>query len=203
MLRLTGNDRAVAEIAAVAEHVAGVTTAAAGLRLECCANGTDVGRQPLVTLPDRPGESDVESVWSEIQTWATESLGRAEVPTFWRALAHQPRLLQATWRKDRVVMSEGVLTSELKACVALAVAQFRQSGYWIDYYSEMLRVRHAFDDAALVEIAGATMHYASFNSIAHGMRLAAPVEGLTSADVAVGGPREHLVPGVRRGVASR
>ena len=47
------------------------------------------------------------------------------------------------------------------------------------------------------------MHYASFNTIAHGMRLAAPFDGLTSADVAPGGPREDMVPGLRRPVVPR
>jgi hypothetical protein len=100
-------------------------------------------------------------------------------------------------------MAGGVVDDVVKTCVALAVAQFRQSGYWIDYYTQVLRSREGFGDEALVEIAGAVMHYGSFNTIAHGMRLAAPAEGLTSADVAPDGPLEHIVPGVRRRVSPR
>ncbi|MGD9902736.1 MAG: carboxymuconolactone decarboxylase family protein [Vicinamibacterales bacterium] len=195
MLRLTNSDRSAAEIAAVAEHVAGLTAAAAGLRVD--------GHSPLVSLPDGPDRPQVQVVWDEIRQWARASLDRDDVPVFWRLLTHQPRLLEATWRKDRIVMADGSLDGVVKTCVALAVAAFRQSGYWIDCYSQMLRHRHGFDDEALVEIAGAVMHYASFNTIAHGMRLAAPVAELTSADVAPDGPLEHLVPGVRRRVSPR
>lgn len=185
----------MAEIAAVAEHVAGLTAAAAGLRVD--------GPASLVSLPDGPGTPQLQVVWNEIREWARTSLDSDDVPVFWRLLSHQPRLLEATWRKDRIVMADGSLDRVLKTCVALAVAEFRQSGYWIDCYSQTLRHRHAFGDEALVEVAGAVMHYASFNTIAHGMRLVAPVDGLTSADVAPGGPREHLVPGVRRRVSPR
>lgn len=185
----------MAEIAAVAEHVAGLTAAAAGLRVD--------GPASLVSLPDGPGTPQLQVVWNEIREWARASLDSDDVPVFWRLLSHQPRLLEATWRKDRIVMADGSLDGVVKACVALAVAEFRQSGYWIDCYSQMLRHRHGFGDEALVEVAGAVMHYASFNTIAHGMRLAAPFDSLTSADVAPGGPREHLVPGVRRRVSPR
>lgn len=201
VLRLTGHDRAVAEIAAVAEHVAGITAAAAGLRVDGDASGAGTGRPPLVPALEDPATPDVSAVWDEIRAWAKEALGNDDVPVFWRTLSHHPRLLEATWRKDRVVMAGGVLDGAVKTCVALAVAQCRQSGYWIECYTRVLRHRDGFSDAKLVEVAGAVMHYASFNTIAHGMRLVAPVEGLTSADVAPHGPLEHIVPGVRRRVS--
>lgn len=196
MLRLTNSDRAVAEIAAVAEHVAGLTAASAGLRVDGPG-----GHTSTVSLPAGPGTPQLQVVWDEIRQWARASLDSDDVPVFWRLLSHQPRLLEATWRKDRIVMADGSLDGVAKTCVALAVAEFRQSGYWIDCYSQMLRHRHGFGDEALVEVAGAVMHYVSFNTIAHGMRLAAPFDSLTSTDVAPGGPREHLVPGVRRRVS--
>lgn len=203
MLRLTNDDRAVAEVAAVAEHVAGLAAAAAGLRLDGPSSDAGVARRPLVSRLATPGTPRVSAVWDEIRAWANEALGSDDVPAFWRTLAHQPRLLEATWRKDRVVMTGGVLDGVVKTCVALAVSEFRQSGYWIECFTQVLRHRDGLDETALVEIAGAVMHYVSFNTIAHGMRLAAPVEGLTSADVVPDGPLEHVVPGVRRRVAPR
>lgn len=50
----------------------------------------------------------------------------------------------------------------------------------------------------MVELAGAVMHYVSFNTIAHGMRLEAPFSDMEAADVAAGGRFEHLLPGQRR-----
>ena len=85
----------------------------------------------------------------------------------------------------------------MKGCAALAVAQFRQSPYWFAYLTHVLRSRSGLDDRALVELAGAVMHYVSFNTIAHGMRLDAPFSDMTAADVVPGGQFEHLLPGGR------
>jgi hypothetical protein len=85
----------------------------------------------------------------------------------------------------------------------LAVAEFRQSDYWIAYLTQYLRTACEADDRVLVEVAGAVMHYVSFNTIAHAMRLEAPFSEMEAADVAPGGRYEQLVPGVRRSVTSQ
>jgi len=71
------------------------------------------------------------------------------------------------------------------------VAQFRQSAYWIAYLTQLLRMRCGLGDHAMVELAGTVMHYVSFNTIAHGMRLEAPLSDME------GGRYEHLLPGGR------
>jgi hypothetical protein len=202
VLRLTGSDRAVAEVAAVAEHVASLTAAAAALRLDTGDAGRANGPEsaPAMQLPELSGAGDAQAVLEEIGEWGREALDSAEVPAFWRALAHQPKLLGATWRKDRVVMAAGALDAEIKIYAAFAVASFRQNDYWVRYFTRLLRSAVGLDDAMLVELAGAVMHYVSFNTIAHGMRLDAPVAGITASDVAPGGGLEHLVPGVKRKV---
>jgi len=183
----------VAELAAVAEHVAGLTATAAALQLH-----PDVAGDPgtaLVALLDEEGAGDAAPTLREIAAWAREHLGLDRAPAIWRALAHRPTLLEVTWRKDRLVMGAGVLDEMTRDCAALAVAEFRQSGYWIAYHTAMLRRRAGIDDGAIVELAGAVMHIVSFNTIAHAMRLEAPFDHLAAADVAPGGRYEHLVPG--------
>ena len=96
------------------------------------------------------------------------------------------------------MLGGAALDGFVKTCAALAVAAFRQSDYWIAYFTQLLRRGKGLDDRALVELAGAIMHYVSFNTIAHGMRLEARVEGISAADVVPGGKLEHLVPGARR-----
>ena len=201
MLRLTGNDRAVAEIAAVAEHVASLTAATSVLQLRPdVPAASDDGRDAAAGLVPLVTEGEAGALFAEIRAWARESLDVDAVPAFWRALAHHPRLLQVTWRKDRLVLAAGVLDELVKGCAALAVAAFRQSAYWVPYLSHGLRTRCGVDDRGLVEIAGAVMHYVSFNTIAHGMRLDSPMSELTAADVATGGRFEQLVPpGARAG----
>jgi len=195
----------VAEIAAVAEHVASLTAAAAALRLrpDVPTSAGDGDGSPLVRLPEERDAGDAAPTLAEIRDWSREALAVDHAPAIWRALAHQPRLLAATWSKDRLVLTAGTLDEFVKTCAALAVAEFRQSDYWIAYFTELLRHGNGLDDAALVEVAGAVMHYVSFNTVAHGMRLEAPVAQITAADVASGGHLEHIVPGVRRRVPPR
>jgi alkylhydroperoxidase/carboxymuconolactone decarboxylase family protein YurZ len=205
VLRLTGTDRAVAEIAAIAEHVASLTAAAAAFQLRPDYPESERAQTngALVALVDEDEAAEATSTLSAIRAWSQESLGFTRAPAVWRALAHQPRLLDATWSKDRLVFGPGALGDLVKICVALAVAQFRQSQYWISYFTQLLRRSNGFDDRAVVELAGAVMHYVSFNTIAHGMRLDAPVAEITADDCMPGGHLEHIVPGVKRRVTPR
>jgi alkylhydroperoxidase/carboxymuconolactone decarboxylase family protein YurZ len=200
VLRLTGSDRAIAEVTAIAEHVASLTAAASALQLRPGEHGHDPDSAALVPLLDETSAGDAQPTLAEIRAWCRESLGADRVPAIWRALAHQPRLLAATWRKDRLIMAPGVLDESVKIYAAIAVAYFRQNDYWIGYYTQLLRSRGGLNDSTIVELAGAVMHYVSFNTIAHGMRLDAPVAEITASEVAPGGHLEHMVPGVRRRV---
>jgi hypothetical protein len=158
---------------------------------------------PLVPLLDELTAGDAASTLAEIGEWSRQALELDGVPAVWRALAHQPRLLETTWRKDRLVLSAGTLDEVVKTCAALAVAQFRQSEYWIAYFTELLRHSNELDNRGVVELVGGVMHYVSFNTIAHGMRLDAPVAEITASDFGSGGHLEHIVPGVRRRVSPK
>ena len=74
-----------------------------------------------------------------------------------------------------------------KNCAALAVAQFRQSDYWITYQTQFLRQSFGVDDRTIVEVTAMAMHTLSFNTIAHGMRLPAFYEQIGAEDFAAGG----------------
>jgi hypothetical protein len=197
VLRLTGSERGVAEVAAVAEHLASLTSTVAAFALEPDVPNAAPDGHATVPLLDETSAPDAAVTLAEIRTWANEALGIDHIPAMWRALAHLPRLLESTWRKDRLVLSAGVLDELVKGCAALAVAQFRQSPYWIRYFTHFLRARCALDDRGVVEVAGAVMHYVSFNTIAHGMRLDPPMADMIAADVATGGRFEPYLPGAR------
>lgn len=196
MLRLTGTERGVAEVTAIAEHVASLTAASAAFQLRPDVP-KDADGAPLVPLIDEHNAGDASATLVEIRAWAREALDVDRVPAIWRAFAHQPRLLDTTWRKHRLILGAGTLDEMVKGCAALAVAQFRQSDYWIAYLTRLLKKRSRVEDRALVEIAGAVMHYVSFNTIAHGMRLDAPISDMTAGDVAPGGRFERYLPGGR------
>lgn len=185
VLRLGVRERGVTEIMAVAEHIVSVSAAAAGLRLR-----PDV---PRVAVRDHPGElvaiqgmpsEDAKATWDEIAASSKDALGIDHVPAFWRTMARRPRLLAAIWAKHRLVLGAGELGAEAKLAVALAVAMNRHSDYWTGYLAHAGRHAGVFDDDVILEIAAATLHYNSFNTISHGMMLEAPHTDLAASSFA-------------------
>src|SRR5262245_37540561 len=125
-MRLTGTERSVAEVAAVAEHIASLTSTAAAFDLRPDVPHPAVDGTPIVPMLDETSGSEAAATLAEIRGWAKEALLIDHVPAVWRALAHLPRLLEATWRKDRLALGAGVLDELVKGCAGLAVAQLRQ-----------------------------------------------------------------------------
>jgi hypothetical protein len=181
VLRLGVGERGVTEIMAVADHVAGLTAAAAGFQLGSQLSGGLEGRPRSAPWP--PEERALDETLDEIRARHRDTFGIDAVPDFWLLLAHMPRLCAAVWRKDRLVLGTGKLDATDKAYIALAVAMFRASPYWINYYTELIRRLSSLDDRGLVELTSCVMHYVNFNTVAHGMLLAPPYTGLTAAEL--------------------
>lgn len=189
MLRLTGSTRAVAEVAAVAEHVASLTLAASAVQLAGDLTGRSADPSAVAVVHEDQAP-DAAATLGEIRAWALSALAVEGVPSLWGALAHRPRLLAAVWAKHRLVLSEGVLDERAKACAGLAVAQLRANPYLVAYFTALLRHRFGFDDGMLIEVAAMAMHALAFNTIAGGMLLDAPFDELSAEDFAPGGRLE-------------
>src|SRR5579859_5142786 len=126
---------------AVAEHIASLCTAAEALRLPVDLPEPADSSWAFAVRPVDPAEfaGDAAAAIDEIGKWAQSGLGVGHVPLIWGVLARLPRMMAATWRKDRVVMSGGRLDAEAKACIAFAVAAFKQSPYMVAYTTAQLR----------------------------------------------------------------
>lgn len=179
VLRLGIGERGVTEIMAISEHVSSLCVGAAAMRL-----APDVPerseRQTASLAEPAPGAAGERLV--EIAEWSREHLGLDRVPDFWRFLVHLPRFLDVTWVKDRLVLGPGRLDEPAKLCIAFAVAAFRQSAYWIPYFTQLLRRRTQLSDRSMVELTASVMHYVSFNTVAHGMLLGPRHEEMTAED---------------------
>lgn len=183
MLRLGAGERGVTEILGLAEHVASLSAVAAGLRVRPdVPAGPDGPSTELLAPVDDPA-AEAAGTLGEIGSWSREALGTTRAPAFWRVLARRPRLLEVEWAKHRLVLGAGRLDEAAKVAVALACAMNRQSAYWSGYFSALGRRSGALDDEAILDIAGCTAHYVSFNTIAHGMRLDAPHDDLDSRNL--------------------
>ena len=182
VLRLGLDERGITEIMAIAEHVVSVIAAGEGLRLrpDVPAPPTGAATELVDLAASAPDEAN--STLGEIATSAKAALGIDHVPAFWRALSRRPRLLDVVWAKHKLVMAAGQLDANAKLAVALSVAMNKRSPYWTSYLAQQGRCAGVLDDDVILEIAGATLHYASFNTISHGMMLDAPHHDLAAAD---------------------
>jgi hypothetical protein len=199
VLRLGTSEQGLTEIMAVAEHVNSLAALAEGLRI----------RPDVPTPPDGPAteivpphgdvvDGPAHDTLAQIRVWASQHLGVRHVPAIWRVLARQPRFLASTWAKNCLVLGAAELDEPTKACAALAVAMNARSAYMTSYLTPWVRRVVPLDDAGLVELAAAVMHYVSFNTIAHGMMLGPPFEDMRAEDFHPGGRLEGAPgPGAR------
>ena len=103
VLRLTGTERGVAEVAAVAEHVASLTTTAVAFdRTADVRHAPPDGGATVPLLDETTSAPDAAATLAEIRAWSKEALGIEHIPRTWRALAHLPRLLEwVAWYSTR------------------------------------------------------------------------------------------------------
>jgi AhpD family alkylhydroperoxidase len=81
-----------------------------------------------VPLPsDAEAAPEARAVFDEIRAFR----GTEYVNNFWRALAHDPALLRATWERVRTVMAPGALDPLVKEMVYVAVSTANGCGYCI------------------------------------------------------------------------
>jgi alkylhydroperoxidase/carboxymuconolactone decarboxylase family protein YurZ len=183
VLRLGTSEQGITEIMAVAEHVNSMATLAEGFQLR-----PDVPHAPqgpvteLVAPMDEVEAGPAADTLDQIRAWAMSTLAIEHVPAFWRVLARHPRFLVATWAKDRLVFGAGQIDEATKACAAMAVAMNARSNYCTSYFNPWLRRTLGLDDAGMVELGAAVMHYVSFNTVAHGMMLHPPFEDMRADD---------------------
>jgi alkylhydroperoxidase/carboxymuconolactone decarboxylase family protein YurZ len=188
VLRLGTSEQGLTEIMAVAEHVASMAALAEGFRIRPDIPHPPVGSATELVAPlDEPQPGVAAQTLDEIRLWAAEALGVQHVPAFCRVLARHPRFLAATWAKDRLIFCGGELDEATKTCAALAVAMNTHSSYCVAYFNPWVRRAVGLDDAGMVELGAAVMHYVSFNTVAHSMTLEPPFTDVRAADFQSGG----------------
>lgn len=165
-MRLGVDETGVTELMAVTEHARALATTAAALLLD----GLD-GERPLVAPAETATvEAAARPLLEEIGRWSATAMGRAGVPVLWRILARNPHHLESTWRKDAIVMADGVLAARDKRRTALGVAMAVRGRYMIEYHAAVLR--HAGDgDRDIMEVLGVVDHYTTLNTLSEGMQI--------------------------------
>src|SRR5688572_11034429 len=183
-MRLGVDEAGVTELVAVVEHIRCLVVVAGALLME------RLGDEPGLVAAVDPATAPepVRAVLAEISAAFAPAL---PVPGLWRALARNAHHLEATWRKEQVVMAAGALTPLDKRRVALAIAMNGRSRYMIEYESALLRAA-GDDDEAVLEILGVVDHYNALNTVSDAMQIDSdirpPLTGARSAPAPIAGP---------------
>ena len=94
----------------------------------------------MATLPilsDEEVSAEALAVFNEIRALR----GTDYVNNFWRALAHDPALLRATWDRLRQVMGEGALDPLVKEMIYVAVSTANGCSYCVHSHTAAAKAR--------------------------------------------------------------
>lgn len=90
---------------------------------------------PLLSDDEAPAES--RAVFDAIRA----ARGTDHVNNFWRALAHDPAFLRATWERVAAVMAPGALDPLVKELLYVAVSAAHGCGYCVHSHSAAARAK--------------------------------------------------------------
>jgi AhpD family alkylhydroperoxidase len=91
----------------------------------------------LGLVSDAEAGPEARAVIDEIRA----ARGTEDVNNFWRALAHDPTLLRATWDRVRAVMARGALDPLVKEMVYGAVSAANGCSYCVHSHSAAARAK--------------------------------------------------------------
>ncbi|TDK43814.1 carboxymuconolactone decarboxylase family protein [Antarcticimicrobium luteum] len=125
-------------------------------------------------LTDEEASAEALAVFNEIRA----ARGTDYVNNFWRALAHDPALLRATWDRLKPVMAPGALDPLVKEMLYVAVSIINNCDYCIHSHTAAARTKGMTPEMygellAVVGMASQT------NALANGMKV--PVDDVFKA----------------------
>jgi AhpD family alkylhydroperoxidase len=123
-----------------------------------------MGTVPL--LSDDAAGADALAVFNDIR----EKRGTDYVNNFWRALAHDPQQLKATWERLQVVMAPGALDPLVKEMVYIAVSATNKCGYCIHSHTAAARAK-GMTDAQYAELLQVVAMAAQTNALVTAMQV--------------------------------
>lgn len=100
------------------------------------------------------------------------------VNNFWRALAHDPALLRATWDRLKVVMGPGALDPVVKEMLYLAVSAANNCEYCVHSHTAAARAK-GMDDAMYGELLAIIGMASQTNALANALKV--PVDEVFEA----------------------
>lgn len=95
----------------------------------------------VTLIPDEAASPEVLAVFDDIRAVR----GSHFINNFWRALAHDPDLLKATWERLKVVMGPGTLDPLTKEMIYIAVSTANGCSYCVHSHTAAARAKGMTD----------------------------------------------------------
>ena len=103
------------------------------------------------------------------------AFGLAFVPNLFKAMAHNPGYLEATWYRIKAIMGPGALDRKTKEMVAVAVSAANNCTYCVKAHTAALRKLGA-GDAEITELMAVVDLFNGLNSFADGLQVETDLE---------------------------
>lgn len=109
----------------------------------------------VTLLSDEEAGAEALAVFDEIRA----ARGTDYVNNFWRALAHDPALLRATWDRLKLVMADGALDPLVKEMIYIAVSTANGCAYCVHSHTAAARAKGMSDamNGELMAVIGMAM----------------------------------------------
>ena len=115
-------------------------------------------------------DEDATGIVREVYDDIKASRGLAEVPNFWKAIAHRPEYLRDEWFKLRHILETGSIDRKVKEMIAVAVSATNNCDYCLRSHTDALRALGA-TDAEIVELMSVVDFFNGSNAVASGLKV--------------------------------
>ncbi len=120
----------------------------------------------IALISEQEATGRVKEVYEQIQ----KAFGIPFVPNLFKAMAHNPDLLEANWRRVGTIMGRGRLDRKTKEMIAVAVSATNNCEYCINAHTAALK-RMGVTDAELLELMAVVDLFNGFNRFADGLKI--------------------------------
>lgn len=120
----------------------------------------------IALISEQEATGKVKEIYDQIQ----EAFGLPFVPNLFKAMAHNPELLEANWRRLGTIMGPGHLDRKTKEMIAVAVSAANNCEYCINAHTAALK-QMKVTDAKLLELMAVVDLFSGFNKFADGLRI--------------------------------
>ena len=121
----------------------------------------------VALIEEKDASTEVAEIYQDIR----KSFGMPFVPNLFKAIAHNPAYLKASWERVKVVMGPGQIDRKTKEMIAIAVSAANGCDYCVLAHTAAFKSMGG-NDAALVELMAVVDVFSGFNKMLEGLQVA-------------------------------